>query len=162
MMEDVAALNAEVDKLLSRQQHLLEDSSHGLGPQASPAIPAPDHCSTEFPVPGSWPPRLYDPLRYCGPGSPQRATNDGGAPVPDEHREAFSAPQPFMSSLEAKSLLVQARLREQAQLVFERRCDLERWRSGSCERGPEDPRGGSAAAREGGAGLETGEAAGST
>lgn len=136
MLEDVALLSAQVDELLQRQQTLLAEPSNGGQCKPSPRreawVPGPGSPVSTGPTVGA--PRRYDPCRYLAPDSPRSAAAERSVERGEVQGHGDLA-QPLVDSLEERSLTVQARLREQAQQVFARRCNLERWRSSPQESG---------------------------
>jgi len=129
MLDDVAALSAKVDQLISRQQRsrLFEEKSDrenvcavACEAVADPPVEASsvmsEHCSLETAPPcGSQSAarmrRPYDPSRYCC-SSPAGLLLD--------------------SAEELQSLRLQAKLREQAKQVLQRRCRTEGFAKSSC------------------------------
>lgn len=173
MLDDVAVLSAQVDELLQRQRHLFGEPGQGqpascreawvhepssLGNRhlfAEPGRGLPGSCPEAPGSPGSVgpsaelatvPERRYDPCRYAAPGV---ARTEGGEcsmeqATPPQGTGEFAGS--ILDSMDERSLLVQARLHEQARQVFARRCSLERWRNSSHGSGPRG--GGGAAVRE--------------
>lgn len=137
MMQDVAALSAQVDRLLNSQQRLLGEAGEGSKSRAAtcveeaePGLPEYSGLNTVNPRLGnSRPSRSYDPLRYCAPESPQLSVLDSPRRNLDVTQDTCHVATPALDFMEMQSLLVQARLRERSQHVYERRCHHERWRS---------------------------------
>lgn len=159
VLADMAALRAQVDELLQRPGHVFE--SPGQGRPAScqeagahgPSSLGSTVCSLRSPgprglgcaEPAPRPSQHYNPCRYAAPDVPRTEGSPEAAGQPQGTGEFADS---LLDSLEERSLVVQARLREQARQVFARRCSLERWRGGSHDSGLRG--GGGAAVRVGG------------